>query len=328
MNYKKSFFVLSVLLSATINVHAQFDVKLHITDGITNIGVRTAIEKNTSLLLSEIGRAFVEERDPNFAAIAISPEAQKSILDTWHNTPFNCSRSELNRKIIKRYDGGYQVREIPVTIFDDSVALDDRMLNYVVNYNASGKIEDFYVTSHSISAMISEGMEVKEYVRRERIVDFIDQFRTAYNTKDLNFLNMVYGDSALIIIGKVVKIQPIKDSPVQIPTRQIDYTTQTKVQYLRKMKFVFAANKYINLDFKELEIQQHPKYPEMYGVVFKQHWNTSTYKDVGYVFLMIDFADENNPIIHIRTWQPERYNSGQELSKDEIFSVTSFIINR
>jgi hypothetical protein len=326
MIYKKRFLILTMILGLTFSVNAQFDVKLHITSGITDTAILSAIENNTSLLLSEIGLAFVEERDPDFLAIAISPTAQKSILDTWHNTLFNCSRSELNRKVIKRYDGGFQVREIPITIFDDSVALADRMLDYVVNYNANGGIEDFYVTSHSISTMISEGTEVREFTRRQRILDFIEQFRTAYNTKDLKFLNTVYGDSALIITGRVIKVQPV-DSNIKVPYEMVDYTTQTKDQYLRKMKYVFAANKYLNLEFEETEIHQHPKYPEIYGVTFLQHWNAATYKDKGYVFLMIDFADDDNPIIQIRTWQPEKYND-EKLSKDEIFKVTSFNINR
>jgi hypothetical protein len=51
------------------------------------------------------------------------------------------------------------------------------------------------------------------------------------------------------------------------------------------------------------------------------------YNDKGYVFLMMDFLDEDKPIIQIRTWQPEKYN-GTYLKPDEIFSVTSFDINR
>ena len=40
----------------------------------------------------------------------------------------------------------------------------------------------------------------------------------------------------------------------------------------------------------------------MYGVTVKQDWNSTTYSDKGYVFLMIDLKDVDNPIIHVRTW--------------------------
>jgi hypothetical protein len=38
---------------------------------------------------------------------------------------------------------------------------------------------------------------------------------------------------------------------------------------------------------------------------------------------MIDFKDDNNPLIHVRTWQPEKYN-GKELAREERFHVGSF----
>jgi hypothetical protein len=173
---------------------------------------------------------------------------------------------------------------------------------------------------------LTEGVEVQELGRRQRIQDFVEQLRTAYNTKKLDFLKMVYSDNAIIITGKVIKVIP-KDATIKVPEERIEYVTQTKAQYIRKMKFVFEANKYINLEFQNIEIQQHPKYPELYGIVFKQRWTTSTYKDIGYVFLMMDFKDEDNPIIHIRTWQPEKYK-GEDLKEIEIFGLKSFTIVR
>ena len=38
----------------------------------------------------------------------------------------------------------------------------------------------------------------------------------------------------------------------------------------------------------------------------KQDYVSKTYGDQGYLFLFIDFNDPDKPLIHIRTWQPER----------------------
>ena len=65
----------------------------------------------------------------------------------------------------------------------------------------------------------------------------------------------------------------------------------------------------------------------MYGVTLKQEWNSSRYSDVGFIFLMIDFQDENNPLIQVRTWQPEKLN-GQVLAREEVFSLGDFDIVR
>jgi hypothetical protein len=328
MKQLKKILILSMILVWAYQAQSQSNVEFYITDGIVDTVIKSAIENNSSLFLSEIGKACIEGRTPDFTNIAVSPEASKTILDIWINTSvMNCSVSKLERKCIKRYDGGYQIRSIPIYMVD--AAENDRQQEIAINYTASGEIDEVSIYDkdmHGIATMLTEGAEVKELWRRQRIQDFVDEFRTAYNTKNLSFLDTVYSDKALIITGKVIKTIP-SDASVKAPDERIEYITQTKAQYMRKMKLIFAANKYINLIFEDIKIQQHPKYPELYGVVFKQHWNTSSYNDKGYVFLMIDFRDENAPVIHIRTWQPSMFK-GEKLSQNEIFGVTSFNITR
>jgi|GEM_PF-3522933 hypothetical protein len=40
---------------------------------------------------------------------------------------------------------------------------------------------------------------------RLKILDFLEQFRMAYNTKNNEFLEKVYSDDALILVGTVLK---------------------------------------------------------------------------------------------------------------------------
>ena len=54
--------------------------------------------------------------------------------------------------------------------------------------------------------------------------------------------------------------------------------------------------------------------PRLYGVTLKQRWTSSTYSDTGYVFLLLDFADPDYPLIHVRSWQPERFDDGSIIS--------------
>jgi len=105
----------------------------------------------------------------------------------------------------------------------------------------------------------------------------------------------------------------------------VKYQVQDKKQYLETVQNrIFKNNKYINIIFDEIKIVKDLKYEDIYGVNLKQYWNTSGYKDVGYLFLMVDFKDENNPIIHVRTWQPE----GAEQTKKGIFGLNSFDVVR
>lgn len=106
---------------------------------------------------------------------------------------------------------------------------------------------------------------------------------------------------------------------------QVEYQKQTKKEYIDKLENrIFKYNKYINILFEEIKILQDKVYKDIYGANLKQFWNTINYKDVGYLFLMIDFYNENTPIIHVRTWQPEDAKE----TKKGIFGLTSFDIER
>ena len=50
----------------------------------------------------------------------------------------------------------------------------------------------------------------------------------------------------------------------------------------------------------------------------KQDYFSSTYGDSGYLFLAVDLEVSDKPVIHVRTWQPERDEEGK------IFSIVDF----
>ena len=52
----------------------------------------------------------------------------------------------------------------------------------------------------------------------------------------------------------------------------------------------------------------------LYGVTLKQQWTSSTYTDTGYVFLLLEFVDPDRPLIHVRSWQPQRFDDGSVIS--------------
>jgi hypothetical protein len=60
---------------------------------------------------------------------------------------------------------------------------------------------------------------------------------------------------------------------------------------------------YVLLEFEDIEVNTHRKHPNFYGVLLEQYWQTSTYQDKGYLFLMIQFRDDDHPLIWVRTWQ-------------------------
>ena len=169
--------------------------------------------------------------------------------------------------------------------------------------------------------VIKSNLELTDLRRRQLILDYVEQFRTAYNQKDINFLNQVFSDDALIITGKVITTKHAEG----FTSQKIQYNKQSKEQYIKNLRGVFARNSYIKVTFDEIEVMRHPVNPNFYGVTLLQGWTSGKYHDDGYLFLLWDFTNESAPQIHVRTWQPDKIG-GKSLPKDEVFSLSDFDI--
>ena len=45
---------------------------------------------------------------------------------------------------------------------------------------------------------------------------------------------------------------------------------------------------------------------DIFGVRLLQEYHSTTYGDIGYLFLMVDLRDTQRPVIHVRAWQPDK----------------------
>jgi len=303
---------------------AQFNTKVIVTD-LTNISLRKKMEANASDFLTNINTAFAKKKAPRFSSEAITNEAISSVLSMWEMSNFRCYETDIIESGIKRAQGGYEIRNVP--IFMAEAPEDDQYQEMVLVFKDNGVIDNIYMSmeTNRYNKLLSEGEGVTEYKRRQIILDFLENFRTAYNRKDIDYLNKVYSEDALIITGRVIKVNNSnKDvSKKYLNDKIIKYQKLSKSQYISKLKTIFQKNSYINIKFDDIEIKRHRKYPDIYGVSLMQGWNTTRYSDVGYLFLMIDFSDDDNPQIHVRTWQPEKIGD-KTLSEDEKFKLEMF----
>ena len=88
----------------------------------------------------------------------------------------------------------------------------------------------------------------------------------------------------------------------------------------------FKANSYIKVTFENVTIVEHPTIAGIYGVTVRQKWNSSRYSDEGFVFMIWDFRNPDEPQIHVRTWQPEYVDKekGQRLNPNDVFTLGDF----
>ncbi len=153
---------------------------------------------------------------------------------------------------------------------------------------------------------------------RQMILNYCEHFRTAYTTKDIDFLRQVFSDKALIIVGNMVK-SIANDNKYQTESR-VTYAIHSKHDYLNRLGKVFAANKKVDVKFSDFRIMRHPTMAGIYGVSLRQEYKSDQYHDDGYLFLLWDFRDSSMPLIHVRTWQ----STVSIASNGEVISLQDF----
>ena len=150
--------------------------------------------------------------------------------------------------------------------------------------------------------------------RKEILMEFMENYKTAYCLKDLEFIKSIFADDATIIIGKVLKklahVNPTQEYSLSVDGQKIIVNNRvTKDQYIKNLRQCFAKNEFINLRFSNNTVQYLEKIKEekdrdYFAIQIGQEYNSSTYADKGYLFLLVDMTNHKEPVIHVRTWQP------------------------
>ena len=324
-------FIAASVIMASLKIQAAESVSVRLSDGIENESLKSKMERVLSTILTEANAAHEEKREMKYSALGIPASAQGALASLWDNSPFICMDSEIVEHCLTT-GTGYQVRNIPLIlkpINSTDVAEDEEYQEAVVSFDKEGNLVSFYlsISMNLYMNVVRENKEISDLRRRQLILDYVEQFRTAYNQKDLDFLEAVFSDDALIITGKVIERKT--NDGIRLPDK-IEYKKQTKKEYLSRLGVVFKTNKQIRVTFDEIEVMRHPVNPDFYGVTLHQGYSSDRYHDEGYIFLLWDFRDEAHPQIHVRTWQPDSYNAdgtgNKRIPKDEIFSLSDFDI--
>lgn len=331
MNYKRLLKTVCVVLLCSVSASAASEVSVRISDGIDNEAVKARMERTLSAILTEANVAYESHRQMRYATLGIPADVQSSLAALWDNSPFVTMDNEIVEKCLTT-GTGYQVRNLPLLLKPldgEKVLQDEEYQEGVASFDRQGNLTSFYlaISMNLYMNVVRENRDITDLRRRQLILDYVEQFRTAYNQKDLDFLDAVFSEDALIITGKVIKRKSMEG--IRLPDKII-YKKQDKTQYLSNLKRVFSLNKSIHVNFDEIEVMRHPSHVDFYGVTLHQGYRSDSYRDEGYVFLLWDFRDEAHPQIHVRTWQPDKYNRDgkgqQRIPKEEIFSLSDFDI--
>lgn len=318
--------ILTFLACFGLKATAQQNVRFTIADGLSDTRLKNNIESNVSQFLTEITKAGTNGGELQLSGIRITDNAVHSLSLLWNNLHFVCEDSEITEHCNTTVNG-YQVRNIAIKVIPVIEDYDgERERQLTISLSRQGEITGarMAMANHVYTNIIKQGDAV-DMARREEILKFVEDFRSHYDEKDIEALDQVFSDDALIITGSVVMKRDNKgDQPKLRP--EIVYRTQNKQQYLSRLKQTFRSNKYIKVTFSDPEVVRSKKNPNFFGVTLHQHWKSDRYEDDGYVFLLWEFHENDEPpIIHVRTWQPDKM-AGMPTPKDKIINILDFEI--
>ena len=313
----------------SLTASAQYSTDFTVTE-LEDDELCANIDMAVSGLLTAFNNAQATGSTPSISGFDITPKVSEDIMKLWADCPFRCAETEVVERAVKTPHGEYQVRNIPLIMMPvEGQSKDVSWKKYqegVFTLDKEGMVVDFHLALDAdlYIKVMSNAAAVEDFERRQLILEYVERFRNAYCLKDMDFLQQIFSDDALIITGKVVKQVKSDINRQSLNNEKIEYSKQNKKQYLTNLAKVFNANKRINVSFDEIKVVKHPAKEAFYGVTLKQGWVSDRYSDDGYVFLLWDFTNPDAPQIHVRTWQPTEIKTGVPIDEDEIFTIDDF----
>ncbi len=321
------------LLFVTLPAHAV-DVTLTVDEHVDRPSALAAAQSNLAAVLTEINRAQKAKESVSVKNLRMDEFANKSLARLWAVTPFYCDDEEVVERCWVFKNGTMMVSHIPLIITpeDENFGLGTYQ-EAVVEFDTKGQLIDF---RFALDAQTAESMErcgtVVDKEKQMIILQYVERFRTAYNQKDISTIEKMFSDDALIITGRVVMAKPQGDQGAQF---KVEYNKQNKQQYISNLRRAFLRNKWIDVKFSQIGengedggcagITQSTKDKTKYGVRLRQSWKSSNYSDEGYLFLLWEFPEDGgDPIIHVRTWQPEMVGGTHQKPDDNISTLGGF----
>ena len=152
---------------------------------------------------------------------------------------------------------------------------------------------------------------------RHAMMQFLENYKTAFALKRLDYIKTLFDDEALIITGTVLRPASTRlDENAMMQTGRdiIRYNRFSKDEYIRHLQHSFNSNEFINIRFGDNDVERSGE--DVFGIQIAQDYYSTHYGDHGYLFLLVDMSQPDEPLIKVRTWQPERdphfgiYNHG------------------
>lgn len=264
--------------------------------------LKSRMESNISMLLSEINRAAESGSTLNLSDINMDEKAKTRLTILWDESAhFVCDRETNVSKCLKDCQG-YQVRNIPVTMkpLDEYYPYSLEM-ELSISLDEKGKITgvrptlENYEHKNNILRIQGNGVE-NEFLHRREILKWIEDFFFSFQIRDLDEIKHYLNG-----------FNP-KDS---------DENERMLLHFLNRM---FSLKEFTTkIDY--VSLFKSPIKQNIFGLSFHQIFRTDHYEEAGWFFFLMDFNDMDKVQIHMHTWQPDSV-----AEKEGIFGLDNVFI--
>ncbi len=282
------------------------------------------------------------EIEPTFESVSMAPyqNAMGEILENLNNMDKMPSRELFTdegfrqyQKIISygnarllsdklnlyaaRVNDEVTIRPVPVQFeFPNNARKFTEYLTFIFNKNNKINAVNFSLGEIAINDILNKSEAWGTLENKYQIIQFMEYYKTAFCLKNVDFVQNVFADNALIIIGNILK----QDKPIENMYQKLDnveYIRLSKQEFVDRLKLVFRSNEYVNVSFEDNTVKKVNGDEKIYGIQIAQNYWSSNYADKGYLFLMIDLNNAKEPKIYVRSWQPQKNADGSIIGLED-----------
>ena len=177
--------------------------------------------------------------------------------------------SDMTLDYYASLDGTIVVRGLPVLCRFGT----RKSFNETLSFTIDPKTEKISHVSMGIGKQamddISMSKEGWDPESRKKLVDFIEDYRTAYAMKDADYLDRVFDDNAVIIIGRCRAQRATNSKEFGYRSnRKVELTQMSKKDFVKRARSIFGNKyiSYINLHFSNCKVSKMKKDREIYGL--------------------------------------------------------------
>lgn len=278
------------------------NVSVSISGEMDNSAVKTIIESTVSALLTEINDAQAAGRAIELGAMDMTTWAQEYITTLLNNYSLFCPNDVIVENCVTT-NTGYQVRNVPLELIHivDSDSNKVELQNAVISFDKNGQLNSFYLglSDALYEKAIKKNIDTIELRHRQIIIDFVEHLKTAYYTKEKEFLEQVFN------------------------TSKRGFSKEDSYAYMNRLNRVFERDTHIKAMIDEIKIIRHPSRMDFYEMTLYLGYSSNNYIDSGYLFVLWCFVDGKSPELIECIWQPNLPN-GDRIPEEDLISLSDF----